>query len=120
MNRCVRSRCAASRTRLSVLGASSRRCVRDAVRLGEFPSGQPPFLPRLRSRFHGVVRRLLWYYGAVRLPGVVRHRRGSLDFPMRSALPVNADNVRLSRFPCEMFPCMRGVCDRAGSPAVSQ
>jgi hypothetical protein len=82
--------------------------------------GQPPFLPRLRGSFRRIVRRVPRYYGAVRLPAVVRHRRGSLDFPMRSALPARADDRRLSRFPCVVFPYMRGVSDRAGSTAASR
>jgi hypothetical protein len=59
------------------------------------------------------------HYGDVRLPAVVRHRRASLDFPMRSATRV-ADNRRISRFPCEMCRCVRRVSDRAGSRRVSR
>jgi len=36
--------------------------------LGRIPLGQPPFLHRLRRPFQNLVRRLLRYYGAVRLP----------------------------------------------------
>src|SRR5262249_49876274 len=68
-----------------------------------------------RRPFRGLVRRVPWYYGAVRLPTVVHHRRASVDFPMRSARPVCADTRRLSRFPYVMFPYMRGVSGRAGS-----
>jgi hypothetical protein len=32
---------------------------------GRVPFGQPPFLHHLRSRIHGLVRRLRRYYGAV-------------------------------------------------------
>jgi hypothetical protein len=52
---------------------------------GRVPLGQPPFLHRLRSRSHGVVRRLHRYYGAVRLPTVVHLRLGASAFPERPA-----------------------------------
>ena len=58
------------------------------------------------------VRQLLGYYGPVRLPTIVHHRRASLDFPTRSAF---ADNRGISQFPSRMFPCMPGVSDLAGS-----
>jgi len=45
------------------------------VLLGRVSFGQPPSLHRLLGQLSSVVRRLLWYYGAVRLPGVVRHWR---------------------------------------------
>src|SRR5882724_12691999 len=59
-----------------------------------------------------LVRRLRWYYAAVRLPVVVHHRRSSSDFPTRPALPLAGDDG-LSRFSLNMFPHMLGVLDRA-------
>ncbi len=82
--------------------------------------GQLPSLHHLRGRSLGVVRWLPRYCGAVRLPAVVRHRRGSWDFPMRSAAPSATDDRRLSRFPCEMVPPVHGVSGRARSPHVSR
>src|SRR6266576_1012579 len=58
------------------------RCP-ERVLLWRVPFGQPPSLHPLRRRWSGVVRGLLRYYRAVRLPRSVRHRRASLDFPMR-------------------------------------
>ncbi len=59
-------------------------------------------------------------YGAVRLPMTVRHRRASSDFPMRPAAPLAAGGRGISRFPCEVLPCVLGVSDRAGSLRVSR
>ena len=59
-----------------------------------------------------LVRRLRWYYAAVRLPVVVHRRRASSDFPTRPALPLAGDDW-LSRFSLNMFPHMLGVLDRA-------
>ena len=53
------------------------------VLLWRVPFGQPPSLHPLRRRLPGFVRGLHRYYGAVRLPVSVHHRRTSLDFPMR-------------------------------------
>ena len=82
------------------------------------PLGQPPSLPRLRSRFRGVVRRLPRYYRAVRLPPFVPHRRVSLDFPMRPTPSCWAGKQGISRFPRRVLPRMLGVSDRAGSWCV--
>jgi hypothetical protein len=60
------------------------------------PLGPLPSLHHLRGRLPGLVRRLPRYYGAVRLPALVHHRRVSLDFPMRSAAP-SATDERASR-----------------------
>ena len=89
----------------------------ERVTLGRVLLGQPPSLHRLRSRCSGFVRRLLRYYGAVRLPTSVHHRRSSLDFPMRSACAA-ADERGTSRFPRKVFPHMLGVCYRARSRSV--
>ena len=57
MNRCFRSRVATYRTRSSALGALVRRCVRDAMRSGEFPLASPLSSPtsaaRARALFGG-------------------------------------------------------------------
>jgi hypothetical protein len=90
------------------------------VLLGEISLGQPPSLHRFRGRFLGSVQRLPRYYGAVRLPTVVRHRRFPSGFPMRSVTQRATDDRGISRFPCEMLPCMRGVSDRAGSWRASR
>src|SRR5437879_9001699 len=53
------------------------------VLLWQVPFGQPPSLHPLRRRLPGLVQGLLRYSRSVRLPKSVRHRRTSLDFPMR-------------------------------------
>ena len=90
------------------------------VLLSQVSFGQTPSLHPLRGRLPGVVRRLRRYYGAVRLPVVVHHRRTSLDFPTRPAAPSAAGDHGISRFPCEVFPYVHGVSDRAGSRRVSR
>src|SRR3989442_956685 len=87
----------------------------ERVTLGRVSLGPPPSLRHLRGRFLGVVRWLPGYYGAVRLPTSVHHRRVSLDFPMRPPIPSIGDRRGTSRFPCTVCPGMRGVSDRAGS-----
>src|SRR5215216_5919198 len=78
-----------------------------------FPFGQTPSLHPLRHRRTGFVRGLRRYYGSVRLPAPVHHRRTSLDFSMR---PKHAclGGRRISRFSRRLLPCMPGVLDRAG------
>src|SRR2546426_731468 len=99
--------------------ACPARCPeRDTLR--RVPLGQPPSLPRLRGRLLGLVRRLPRYYGAVRLPALVHHRRVSLDFPMRSAAPSATDERGLSRFPSAVLGYVRRVFDRAGSVSASR
>src|SRR5215472_7474264 len=71
----------------------------ERVTLGRVPLGQPPSLRRLRCRSLGVVQRLRRYFGVVRLPASVRHRRTSFDFPTRSAVLSPADRRGISRFP---------------------
>src|SRR6266498_1820911 len=56
------------------------------VTLKQIPLGQPPSLHHLLGLRLGLVRRLQQYYGTVRLPMPVHHRRASLDFPMRSGV----------------------------------
>src|SRR6266545_668878 len=90
------------------------------VALARVPLGPPPSLPRLRGRSLGLVRRLPRYYGAVRLPALVHHRRVSWDFPMRSAAPSATDERGLSRFPFAVLGHVPGVSDRAGSDHASR
>ena len=99
--------------------ASPARCP-ERVLSGRIPFGQAPSLHPLRSRLPGVVRGLRRYYGPVRLPVSVHHRRVSLDFPTRPAAPSAAGGHGISRFSREVFPYVHGVCDRAGSRCVSQ
>src|SRR5208283_5019669 len=80
----------------------------------QFPFGQSPSLPPLRRQLPGFVRGVRRYYGTVRLPRPVHHRRTSLDFPMRPVALSAVGGPRLSRFSRKVFPCMRGVFDRAG------
>src|SRR5229473_2666 len=84
------------------------------VLLGQVPFGQTSSLHPLRHRLPGVVRRLLRYYRSVRLPRSVRHRRTSLDFPMRPRATADLGELGISRFPCEVPPYVLGVSDRAG------
>jgi|SRR6266850_1774394 len=98
---------------------SPAQCPVDASHTS-IPLGQAPFLHPLRGRSVGVVRRLRRYYGPVRLPGSVHHRRASLDFPTRPAVPSSAGGPRISRFSRKVFPYMHGVSDRAGLQRVSR
>ena len=54
------------------------------------------------------------HYRAVRLPRSVRHRRTSLDFPMRPKATAALGSPGISRFPCEVLPYVHGGSDRAG------
>jgi len=76
--------------------------------------GQVPSLHRLRRRLPGLVRRFRRYYGPVRLPRVVHHRRWPMAFPMRPAAPLAAGNPGISRFSRKKVPHVRRVYDRAG------
>src|SRR5882672_6962841 len=84
------------------------------VLLGQVPFGQTPSLHPLRCRLPGVVRGLLRYSRSVRLPRSVRHRRASLDFPMRPKATSALGELGISRFPREVLPYVHGVSDRAG------
>src|SRR5882762_5243861 len=84
------------------------------VLLWQVPFGQPASLHPLRHRLPGVVRGLLRYYRAVRLPRSVRHRRTSLDFPMRPEATAARGGLGISRFPREVSAYVLGVSDRAG------
>src|SRR6266852_3578212 len=84
------------------------------VLLGQVPFGQASSLHPLRCRLPGIVRELPRYSRSVRLPRSVRHRRASLDFPMRPKATATLGELGISRFPSEVLPCVHGVCDRAG------
>jgi hypothetical protein len=87
------------------------------VTLKPIPLGQPPSLHHLLGLRLGLVRRLCRYYGAVRLPVPVHHRRVSLDFPLR---PPSSGGHRISRFPLKVLTYMHRVLDRARSRSVSR
>src|SRR6266481_7743526 len=50
----------------------------------------------------------------IELPRSVRHRRTSLDFPMRPKATAALGGLGISRFPCEVSAYVLGVSDRAG------
>jgi len=84
------------------------------VLLKQVPFGQPVSLHPLRDRLPGVVRGLPRYCRAVRLPRFVRHRRASLDFPMRPRATAALGKPGISRLPREVSAYVHGVSDRAG------
>src|SRR4029077_17400117 len=90
------------------------------VLLGQVPFCQTPSLHPLRCRLPGVVRGLLRYSRSVRLPRPVRHRRTSLDFPMRPEATAAPGELGISRFPREVLPYVHGVSDRAGLQYTSR
>src|ERR1700692_4646677 len=90
------------------------------VLLGQVPFGQASSLHPLRGRLPGVVRGLLRYSRSVRLPRSVRHRRASLDFPMRPEATSALGELGISRFPREVLPYVHRVCDRAGLRCTSR
>src|SRR5438552_12106510 len=49
------------------------------------PLGSPPSLPHIRHRFHGLVRQVRRYYGAIRLPTFVHPRITASALPGRPA-----------------------------------
>src|SRR6266550_2839721 len=85
------------------------------------PAGNqtPHAIPQLRctESNHDVVRE---YYRAVPLPRSVRHRRTSLDFPMRPRATTALGGLGISRFPCEVLAYVLGVSDRAGLRRTSR
>src|SRR6266436_5914896 len=90
------------------------------VLLGQVPFGQASSLHPLRCWLPGVVRELLRYSRSVRLPRSVRHRRTSLDFPMRPRASAVLGEPGISRFPREVLPYVHRVCDRAGLRCTSR
>ena len=99
---------------------SAGHARRDGISLGP-----PPSLHHLRRRrgfTRSLVRQLLRYYAAVRLPAPVAHRCTPLGFSTRSGANASqraTEGCGTSRFPSKVFPCLHGVCDRAGSGAAS-
>ena len=87
------------------------------VALSRVPLGQVPSLQRLFHQFPSFVRRFLRYYGPVRLPLPVHHRRTSIDFPMRPARS-SAGRQGISQLLSEVLPCMLRIFDSAGSRPV--
>src|SRR6266496_2382516 len=83
--------------------------------LSQVPLSQPPSLHPLRSPVRGVVRELLRYYEAVRLPASVHRHR--MPFGLRAAVCETslADGRGISRFPNMTLPCVLGVSDH-GEP----
>src|SRR4029077_16117818 len=90
------------------------------VLLEQVPFGQTPSLRPLRIRLPGFVRGLPRYSGSVRLPWSVRHRRTSLDFPMRPKATAALGRPGISRFPNEVSAYVHGVSDRAGLEHTSR
>src|ERR1019366_4718028 len=90
------------------------------VLLLQISLGQTSSLHPLRRRLPGFVQELHRYYRSVRLPAFVHHRRVSLDFPMRPRASSVMGERGTSRFPCEVFRYVRGVCDHAGLVSASQ
>src|SRR6266404_291589 len=84
------------------------------VLLWQAPFGQTPSLRPLRRRLPGLVRGLPRYCRSVRLPRSVRHRRTSLDFPMRPKATAALGEPGISRFPREVSAYVHGVSDRTG------
>ena len=84
------------------------------VLLWQFPFGQTSSLHPFRVRLPGFVRGLLRYCRSIRLPRSVRHRRVSLDFPMRPKATATLGELGIFPFPCEVLAHVLGVSDRAG------
>src|SRR5258708_7020590 len=82
--------------------------------------GQTSPLHPLRRQLPGLVRGIHRYYRSVRLPAFVHHRRTSSDFPMRPRTSSALGERGTSRFPCEVFRYVLGVCDRAGLESTSR
>lgn len=120
MNLTFLSFTAACRIRPSALCTVARSSARFVFCRGVFPLARP-----LRSTCSAVgvsasftVTPALFagarhYYGSVRLPASVHHRRTSLDFSMRPKR-AGLGGRRISRFSRKLLPCLPGVSDRAG------
>ena len=87
--------------------------------------GSQPSLHRLRhSRFpRSLVRPLLRYYAAIRLPSpLVTRRRAPTGFTARATARLSRAVVAdggISRFPRGLFPCVHGASARAGPACAS-
>src|SRR5258706_14958360 len=109
----------ATPTRSSALGASFRLGVRDAFCCSRFPLARP--LPSIPSAT-----------GCPALFGDFSGSTGRSDFPRPFIIGLRPQTSRrvpelfapgghgISRFPCEMFPYVLGVCDRAGPQSTSR
>ena len=94
------------------------------------PLSWPPSLHPLRGQplrptwvvpmAETLVRGLHRYYGAIRPPTIVHHRRTSGDFPMRPSARCRVGGGGISRFPHKVRTCMPGVSDRVGSRCASR
>src|SRR5918995_1941056 len=82
------------------------RAAQDRIALGPAPS-----LHRLRGHQLGLVRRLPWYYGRVRLPPAVHHRIGAfrLADADRPGGRARTASRWISRFPCRWLPRVQEV-----------
>jgi hypothetical protein len=95
------------------------------ARCNSISLGSPPSLHRLRRRRsfpRSLVRQLLRYYAAIRLPAPVAHRCTPEGFSMRSAANASrraTEGRAISRFPSKVLARMRGVSDCAGSVPAS-
>ncbi len=86
-------------------------------------TGLPPQRRRPVRGDPGLVRRLRRYFGTVRLPASIHHRRTSFDFPMRPVVLASAGGRGIPRFPHKVFPYMLGFAergDRAGPRCTSR
>jgi len=79
--------------------------------LNRIPLGSSPSLCILRKlwRTTALVRKLLQYYGTVRLPMVVHRHRAPLGFIARAALPSSRPTMGFSRLPRNVLRCAHGV-----------
>jgi hypothetical protein len=86
------------------------------VTLKQIPLGQSLSLHRLLGFLRlSLVRRLRRYNGSVRLPMPVHHRRASLDFPMRSGIPLSQTNTGSPGFRSR---CLRACSGSQTAPGL--
>ena len=114
----ITTRCLTYPRQRTVRARSALSPVR--VLLSRVSFGQTPFLHPLRGRCPGVVRRLHRYYGPVRLPLSVHHRRASIDFSVRPIASSVTGGHGIFWLPGEVFPYLHGVCDHAGPGRTSR
>ncbi len=89
------------------------------VLLAMFPSvSRLPSIPLRRRVCTALVRELRRYFASVRLPMIVRHRRASLDFTMRTSGVAPLVDHGISRFSRRLFRSMLKVFDPAGFHAL--
>ena len=93
--------------------------ARTSIPLSWLPSLHPLCGWQLRTTWvvpmaEPLVRGLRRCYGAIRLPTMVQHRRTSVDFPMRPAVPCHTGGGWISRFPSTVRTNMHRVSDCAG------